>query len=229
MALFYLVRHGEANYDDMLENGFWGFGRDFAPLSEKGKQQAEIMAKDTRLKNAELIVSSPYTRALQTAQIISRETGIRVEVEIDLHEWIPDENNQYETSEESFAFAREFTRFNGEYPPREKYRYPVLTITLTGDYKVIYQRFLDREGSPDRHRGHVVNDCYPEKRAHNPKERKAASISYENYVYGIDQRGFDAFLVGGRQIKVDTTDFSKIDMEELFSQISAWKEEILHD
>lgn len=88
---------------------------------------------------------------------------------------------------------------------------------------------MEREGSPDRHRGHVVNDCYPEKRAHNPKERKAASISYENYVYGIDQRGFDAFLVGGRQIKVDTTDFSKIDMEELFSQISAWKEEILHD
>ena len=59
MALFYLVRHGEAIYDNMLENGFWGFGRDFAPLSEKGKQQA----------------------------------------------WIPDENNQYETSEESFAFA----------------------------------------------------------------------------------------------------------------------------
>ena len=48
MALFYLVRHGEANYDYMLENGFWGFGRDFAPLSEKGKQQAEITAKDTR-------------------------------------------------------------------------------------------------------------------------------------------------------------------------------------
>ena len=43
MALFYLVRHGEANYDYMLENGFWGFGRDFAPLSEKGRQQAEII------------------------------------------------------------------------------------------------------------------------------------------------------------------------------------------
>lgn len=119
MALFYLVRHGEANYEYMFENGFWGFGRDFAPLSEKGKQQAEITAKDIRLKNAELIVSSPYTRALQTAQIISRETGIQVEVDIDLHEWIPDENNQYETSEESFAFAGEFTKFSGEYPPGE--------------------------------------------------------------------------------------------------------------
>lgn len=111
----------------------------------------------------------------------------------------------------------------------EKYQYPVLTIMLTGDYKVLYQRFLKRESSPDRHRGHVVNDCYPEKKKNNSKELKATSISYENYVHGIEQRGFDAFWVEGRQIKVDTTDFSKIDMEELFSQIAAWKEEILHD
>lgn len=96
-------------------------------MSERGKQQTEIMAKDIRLKSAELIVSSPYTRALQTAQIISRETGIRVEVDIDLHEWIPDENNQYETSEESFTFAREFTKYNGEYPPGEKFRWECLS------------------------------------------------------------------------------------------------------
>lgn len=86
MAIFYLVRHGEAVYDHMLESGFWGFGRDFAPLSPKGKQQAEMAARDIRLKSAEIIVSSPYTRALQTAQIISKETGIDVEVDIDLHE-----------------------------------------------------------------------------------------------------------------------------------------------
>lgn len=127
MALFYLVRHGEANYDNMLENGFWGFGRDFAPLSEIGKQQAETAAKDIRLKSAELIVSSPYTRAMQTAQIISRETGLPVEVDIDLHEWIPDESNRYETSEESFAMAREFTKYKGEYPLGEKFKWETLS------------------------------------------------------------------------------------------------------
>lgn len=110
----------------------------------------------------------------------------------------------------------------------EKYQYSVMTITLTGDYKVLYQRFLERESSPDRHRGHVVNDCYPEKKESSPKKPKATSISYENYVYGLKQRGFDAFLADGKQIKVDTTDFSKINMEELFSQIAAWKEEISH-
>lgn len=109
----------------------------------------------------------------------------------------------------------------------EKYQYFALTITLTGDYKAIYQRFLERESSPDRHRGHVVNDCYPEKKENDPKILKAKKISYEDFVCGIEKRGFDAFCVGGRQIKVDTTDFSKMNMEELFSQIAAWKEEIL--
>ena len=109
----------------------------------------------------------------------------------------------------------------------EKYQYSVLTITLTGDYKVIYQRFLERENSPDRHRGHIVNDCYPEKKENNMKILKAKTISYENFVCGIEKRGFDAFCVDGRQIKVDTTDFSKINMEELISQIETWKREIL--
>lgn len=110
----------------------------------------------------------------------------------------------------------------------EKYQYSPLTITLTGDYKVIYQRFLKRETSPERHRGHVVNDCYPEKNENDRKTLKAKAISYENFVCGIEQRGFHAFCMDGRQIKVDTTDFSKINMEELFSQIEAWKEEIPH-
>ena len=111
----------------------------------------------------------------------------------------------------------------------DKYQYSALTITLTGDYKVIYQRFLERESSPDRHRGHVVNDCYPEKKARSPEEINAAAISYEDYVRSVEHRGFDAFCVDGEQIKVDVTDFTRIDMEKLFSQIAAWKEEILRD
>ncbi|MDE7283883.1 MAG: AAA family ATPase [Lachnospiraceae bacterium] len=132
---------------------------------------------------------------------------------------------------QSFILENNF-EYSSEYGIKkliEKYQYSALTITLTGDYKVIYQRFLERENSPDRHRGHVVNDCYPEKKENNLKTLKAKTISYENFVHGIEQRGFDVFCVDGGQIKVDTTEFSKINMEELFSQIAAWKEEILHD
>lgn len=111
----------------------------------------------------------------------------------------------------------------------DKYQYPALTIALTGDYKVIYRRYLERESSPDRHRGHVVNDCYPEKKKNDPAICKVTPVSYENFAQGIKQRGFDAFWVDGKQMKVDTTDFSKIDMEELVSQIAAWTEEIRHD
>ena len=106
----------------------------------------------------------------------------------------------------------------------EQHQYSALTITLTGDYKVIYRRFLERESRPDRHRGHVVNDCYPEKKEDNPKTPKIKTISYEDFVHGIEQRGFDRFCVNGTQMKVDATDFSKINMEELFSQIEEWME-----
>ena len=40
---------------------------------------------------------------------------------------MPDETNQYKTSEESFALAREFTEFRGEYPPWEKRRWESLS------------------------------------------------------------------------------------------------------
>ena len=134
-------------------------------------------------------------------------------------------------TEQPFILENNF-EYSSEYGIKnllEKYQYSALTITLTGDYEAIYRRFLKRESSPDRHRGHVVNDCYPEKKENNPNTLNAKTISYENFVCGIEKRGFDAFCVGGRQIKVDTTDFSKINMEELISQIETWKAEILHN
>ena len=126
MALFYLVRHGEADYSQMLENGFFGFGRDFAPLSESGIVQAKKAAKDQRLKSARIIVTSPYTRAMQTAAIISRETGLKISVETDLHEWIPDKSNQYKTSEEAFALAKEFYENKGVYLDGQQLKWETL-------------------------------------------------------------------------------------------------------
>ena len=106
MATFYLVRHGQPDYSGLQERGLFGFGRDFAPLSPLGVQQAEKAAQDARLQQAELIVSSPYTRALQTAQIISLRTGIPVTVELDLHEWVPDWTNRYRTPRNPFGYRK---------------------------------------------------------------------------------------------------------------------------
>lgn len=126
MATFYLIRHGEADYSEMLEKGFFGFGRSFAPLSQKGISQVEATATDERLKSAKFIVSSPYTRALQTAAIISKETGLKICVEIDLHEWEPDKTNQYTTSEEAFELTREFNLYKGVYPKEQCLKWETL-------------------------------------------------------------------------------------------------------
>ena len=126
MAIFYLVRHGEADYSDLMEKVFFGFGRDFAPLSKIGIEQVEKTAKDERLKTAQIIVSSPYTRALQTAAIISRETGLKFCVEVDLHEWIPDKTNQYKTSQEAFSLAKEFYENKGVYPKGQQLKWETL-------------------------------------------------------------------------------------------------------
>jgi len=90
MTAFMFMRHGEFDYTFCDERKFIGHGRDLAPLSDKGIRQAEEAAKDPRLLGAELIISSPYTRALQTAAILSKQLRLDIKVEVDLHEWYKD-------------------------------------------------------------------------------------------------------------------------------------------
>ncbi|PKK97131.1 MAG: histidine phosphatase family protein [Tenericutes bacterium HGW-Tenericutes-3] len=87
---FIFVRHGEPRYDEVQERGYFGMGYDLGKLTERGVIQAEQRALDPIFEGAELIIASPYTRALQTAAIISRVTQIPLTVENDLHEWMPD-------------------------------------------------------------------------------------------------------------------------------------------
>lgn len=105
----------------------------------------------------------------------------------------------------------------------EAYSYQAITILLTGDYRQIYQRFLAREQSPQRHRGHVANDCYPGSKSHSQ------AVSYENFVRGIQARGMDRFTVGGPRIILDTTHPEQVDYQSLLRQIDAYREGTSHD
>ncbi|MBO5110724.1 MAG: histidine phosphatase family protein [Clostridia bacterium] len=120
MALFYLVRHGEPDYDAVARLGFYGFGLNFAPLSEAGIRQAKQTAADPRLLEAELIVSSPYTRALQTAAILADALHKEIVVEPELHEWINDKTNTLSSDEEAARLFREFKENKGVYPDGEE-------------------------------------------------------------------------------------------------------------
>ena len=65
--MFYLVRHGKTDYSERNTKIYQGFGVNLSKLSEKGVRQVKETALDDRLKGTDLILSSPYTRALQTA------------------------------------------------------------------------------------------------------------------------------------------------------------------
>lgn len=100
------IRHAEPDYAPVTSRKYKGHGRDLAPLSDNGLEQAYETALDDRLGGAELILSSPYTRALQTAAVISRLRNLPLRVEVDLHEWIVDLDFNFD----NYQFVRETVR-----------------------------------------------------------------------------------------------------------------------
>lgn len=113
MQRIVFMRHSEPDYSFVEEKGYIGHGIDLAQLTEKGIQIAENASLDSRLNNAEIIVSSPYTRALQTAAIISKNRQLSIQVELDLHEWLPDLSFQYSTNEQARSQNRLCIEQNG--------------------------------------------------------------------------------------------------------------------
>lgn len=122
------IRHGEPDYAPSESRGYMGHGMDLAPLTDAGRAQAEEAAKDSRLNGAEFIVTSPYTRALQTAAIIARRRDLDIRVEMDLHEWMPDLTFQYRTKEELRALDEDFLRNKGAYPQGETRRWETVEM-----------------------------------------------------------------------------------------------------
>ena len=80
------VRHGES-VDDIQDR--YGGSADF-DLTEKGKEQVSQCAKKISFldEKFEIVLSSPLKRALQSAEIISSELG----VEMDIFEYLKERN-----------------------------------------------------------------------------------------------------------------------------------------
>lgn len=113
-----VMRHGERNDQPCYDRGFIGQGLELAPLTDNGVKQAEEAAKNPLIEGCSIIVSSPYTRYMQTAAIVSRIRNIPLKVEIDLHEWIPDLSFQNKTGEAQL-YGNDFSLNQGRYPEGE--------------------------------------------------------------------------------------------------------------
>lgn len=86
----YLIRHGDPDYHQVTEAKYKGFGRDLARLTETGIAQARANAGHSIFDEIELVLTSPYTRAMQTTLEMVRFQSVPVIVELLLHEWLPD-------------------------------------------------------------------------------------------------------------------------------------------
>ncbi len=68
----YVVRHGETEHNARRIHQTYS-----SALSDRGVAQANAVASRLTAINADMIISSRYTRAIQTARIISKATGVR--------------------------------------------------------------------------------------------------------------------------------------------------------
>lgn len=119
MTTFHLIRHGEPDWPLAAGGnlkGAAGWAAHIVPLTETGIRQIEKASESLEAEDYQLVISSPMTRALQSAAIISRRLGIPLHVEFDLHEWICGWRNSLEQVNETVA---EMLESDGEWPPGE--------------------------------------------------------------------------------------------------------------
>ncbi|MCL2531846.1 MAG: phosphoglycerate mutase family protein [Oscillospiraceae bacterium] len=92
-----LVRHAQPDYSVVEAKP--GFNH-LAPLSAAGMEQAHVVAQSESFAGAEIVISSPYTRALQTAAIIAGNLALPLTVDIGFHERLPDTKGVLNTKQQ---------------------------------------------------------------------------------------------------------------------------------
>lgn len=82
MARLILVRHGEASGNRELRY----LGTTDAPLTERGRRQAEQVARALSVYAPAVVYTSPLVRAAETAAAIGADAGVAVRIDAELRE-----------------------------------------------------------------------------------------------------------------------------------------------
>lgn len=136
------IRHGEPDKSEVDKRGFIGQGRDLAPLTELGIRQANEASKSPLLEGSQVIISSPYTRALQTAAIVSKNTGLDIKIDMDIYEFLSDKTFQVKGEEENHNLHIEFMKYKGEYPVGETKKWETITEIIERT-KPVMDKYVD--------------------------------------------------------------------------------------
>lgn len=116
-----------------------------------------------------------------------------------------------------------------EYPFSEKqrpalesacrdYGYRPVTVRLVADFEVLFERQRRRDLDPSRHVGHLVDSYAPGDilgDRHDAPQLLTLEVFLDRYLH----RGYGEFGLGD-VIEVDTTDFDRVDDEDLVARVS---------
>ena len=116
MTTFIFIRHGQPDLEVFRKPVYIHWGLDMVPLSKEGAGQIRSLAFNEEIAKGEIILCPPLTRTLQTAQILSRELGIDVVIEEDLHEWLPDKHYAILDDDERIRRYDEMNACKAVYP-----------------------------------------------------------------------------------------------------------------
>ncbi len=119
--IIYLMRHGEPTYRDTAAMKLPGMGAELGQLTAEGRAQAEAAAKDSRLQDVDLILASPYPRALQTAAIVSRAVDKPLDVAVGIFEWLPDADYAAVSHADIVASWNEYKANCGVHQPDDRF------------------------------------------------------------------------------------------------------------
>ena len=114
--MFYLIRHGQADYSEKHTKIYEGVGIDFSPLSPDGIRQIKRTApgSPSEKRGTDSLLSlyqSPCTQPRSCQRNCKRTSRWRT----DLHEWMANKNYQYNAAHMPDNY-KEFMDCKGEYP-----------------------------------------------------------------------------------------------------------------
>ena len=92
-----------------------------------------------------------------------------------------------------------------------------VTLLVTADEAVLYERYLARDQAHSRHPGHAVSDRYPPL----PGDPEVTPMEREGFAQRYLSRGMGEVSWTGPVIQVDTTDFGSLDRDALIAQVRA--------
>ncbi|AXY08836.1 MULTISPECIES: histidine phosphatase family protein [Bacillus cereus group] len=149
MTTIYFVRHAHSTYTKEERE---------RPLSEKGHLDAENVTRLLKDKHIDVVLSSPYKRAIQTVQGIANTYHVSIEIEEDLRERllssepVADFNDAIENVWEDWSFAYEGGESNDVAQRRavtcmqsilKKYKGKNIVIGTHGNIMVLLMNYFD--------------------------------------------------------------------------------------